>query len=649
MAQALYSKYRPKTFDDVIGQTPILQTLKNSIKANKVSHAYMFCGPRGTGKTTMARLLAKACMCDKCETGHPTVDFCGTCQNCDDIAKGMHPDVYELDAASRTGVENVRDEIISRVGFAATRGTKKIYIIDEVHMLSTAAFNALLKTLEEPPEHVIFILCTTDPEKVPETILSRCQRFNFSAISNDDVVTRLKYVCEQEKVEADDDALDAIAQNCNGAMRNALTQLEQLIAFSDGKITLESVNNVGAQGDDLDYKSLIENLGMRNLPAAFDWIDQACQNGADFHKIYERLGSIIRDMYLASCGSELTNSSQEIIDAHLDLFTTERLHYIMSLLSDLGNQLKTSSNVRLTFELTVAKISNPKGDLTLEALAERISNLEIVATAGDLSPAFAVDNINQTQETPKPEHMKEPLHASDNVKKQDESAQSQEESQDTIEQDSKLEESQDSSALDSQDSLSDDSLSVEDVIDFATQLGQTDTDEKDSSNEAVEQVQETDNEPQSSNKPVNEFLANEKSVSSNENKDEDSNNAQKNPLDSALKNANNPQASEKIEFGRPKNYGEDFHTSPNQTFEAGKVSKPAHDILNAKSADLTSAELTNPNLKIPQKNEPTDFAAQREKLQKQVGQTNPAVSQNADKSPAVQSKNFDSTADIKSM
>lgn len=270
MAQALYSKYRPKTFDDVIGQSSILKTLKNSIKSNKVSHAYMFCGPRGTGKTTMARLLAKSCMCQRCDDGHPVENFCGQCQNCDEISKGMHPDVYELDAASRTGVENVRDEIISRVGFAPTRGSKKIYIIDEVHMLSTAAFNALLKTLEEPPEHVIFILCTTDPEKVPDTILSRCQRFDFSSISNEDIVQRLKLVCEKEKVQATDDALFEIAQSSNGAMRNALTQLEQLISFTDGNITKESIQGAGSQDQDLDYSSLIENIGMRNLPAAFE-------------------------------------------------------------------------------------------------------------------------------------------------------------------------------------------------------------------------------------------------------------------------------------------------------------------------------------------------------------------------------------------
>ena len=271
MAQALYSKYRPNVFDDVVGQKQILQTLKNAISNDKISHAYMFCGPRGTGKTTMARLLAKACMCQNTSDGKsPSVEFCGKCDDCQDIAKGSHVDVYELDAASRTGVENVRDEIINRVGFAATRGSKKIYIIDEVHMLSTAAFNALLKTLEEPPEHVIFILCTTDPQKVPETILSRCQRFDFSAISATEILERLKYVCEQEKVKAEDDALRNIAQNAQGAMRNALTKLEQIIAYSDGDVSSQNLNENLASDAEADFDVLIESLGMCDLPSIFE-------------------------------------------------------------------------------------------------------------------------------------------------------------------------------------------------------------------------------------------------------------------------------------------------------------------------------------------------------------------------------------------
>ena len=233
MAEALYRKYRPQTFDDVVGQTHIERTIKNAIEADRVSHAYLFCGPRGTGKTTTARLLAKALLCEHGPTPCPD----GTCQQCLDIAEGIHPDVNELDAASRTGVENVREEIINRVQFAPTRGRYKVYIIDEVHMLSNAAFNALLKTLEEPPSHIIFILCTTDPQKIPETILSRCQRFDFHRLSHEEIVSRLGAVCMAEGLEFEGEALDLIAHQAQGGMRDALTTLEQLAAFGGGSIT----------------------------------------------------------------------------------------------------------------------------------------------------------------------------------------------------------------------------------------------------------------------------------------------------------------------------------------------------------------------------------------------------------------------------
>lgn len=376
MAEALYSKYRPKRFEDVVGQKHILQTLKNAIALNKISHAYMFCGPRGTGKTTMARLLAKACMCQNAGGTSPSVDFCGKCEDCTEIANGVHPDVYELDAASRTGVENVREEIISRVGFAATRGSKKIYIIDEVHMLSTAAFNALLKTLEEPPEHVIFILCTTDPQKVPETILSRCQRFDFASISATDIFERLKAVCESEKVSAEDDALRQIAQNSQGAMRNALTSLEQAIAFTNGNVTLVSIKDNYASDADADFETLIEAIGMRNLPSIFEWCENEAKNGADFSKICTSLTEVIRNMYVKCAGGASDSTLPDYIETHITLFDCDRLHRIMIILSDLANEMKTSSNIRLSFEIAMAKIANPKSDLSLEGLAERISSLE---------------------------------------------------------------------------------------------------------------------------------------------------------------------------------------------------------------------------------------------------------------------------------
>lgn len=375
--EALYRKYRPSTFADVVGQEHIERTLKNAIEQDKVSHAYLFCGPRGTGKTTTARILAKALMCEK----GPTIEPDGTCEECQAIAQGTHPDVYELDAASRTGVENVREEIISRVSYAPTRGAWKVYIIDEVHMLSTAAFNALLKTIEEPPSHVVFILCTTDPQKVPETILSRCQRFDFHRISIESIVARLGAVCAEEGVEFEAEALDLIAHRAEGGMRNALTSLEQLIAYCGGKATLEGTQSLLGSLDNADLSEIVEAIGRRDAAACFNWVAQYVETGADLAQFVHDLAEHVRTLYLMSMAGldvelQISESMRTVMIGELKLFGQDRLSRMLVLLGDVGKELRVSSNPRLTFEIALTRMVRPESDLTLEALAERVEELE---------------------------------------------------------------------------------------------------------------------------------------------------------------------------------------------------------------------------------------------------------------------------------
>lgn len=378
MAEALYRKYRPSTFEDVVGQEHIERTLKNALEQEKVSHAYLFCGPRGTGKTTMARILAKALLCEKA----PTIDPDGTCEECLAIAAGTHPDVYELDAASRTGVENVREEIINRVHYAPTHGSYKIYIIDEVHMLSTAAFNALLKTLEEPPSHVVFVLCTTDPQKVPDTIHSRCQRFDFHRLSVDEITARLGAVCVQEGVEFEPEALELISHQAEGGMRNALTSLEQLAAFGEGHVTLDGAHRILGSLDNEGLTEIVQALGKHDAGACFTWVSHYVETGADIAQFVQELAEHMRNLYLMSLTDadveiSASTSAREVMESELELFGTERLSRALSVLGDLMKELRATTNSRLAFEIALTRLLRPESDLTLESLSERIEELEM--------------------------------------------------------------------------------------------------------------------------------------------------------------------------------------------------------------------------------------------------------------------------------
>lgn len=399
MSEALYRKYRPQTFEDVVGQTHIERTLKNAIEQDKVGHAYMFCGPRGTGKTTTARLLAKALLCEKGPTPAPD----GTCEQCLAIAEGNHPDVYELDAASRTGVDNVREEIIGRVQYAPTRGRYKVYIIDEVHMLSIAAFNALLKTLEEPPSHVVFIMCTTDPQKVPETIQSRCQRFDFHRLSNEEIIARLGAVCTAEDVQFEGDALDLVAHRAQGGMRDALTMLEQLIAFGDGNVTMEVANDVLGSLDVDDMSGIVRSIATRDAAACFTWVSEYVETGADLARFVRDLASYVRDLYVLSLtdGAVAVNAPQSSLprmSGEAQMFGIDRLAYILRVLGDLNTELRTSTNPRLSFEIGLTRMVRPQSDLTLESLAARVEVLERALAQGAVAAPAAAQSAAVAQQ-----------------------------------------------------------------------------------------------------------------------------------------------------------------------------------------------------------------------------------------------------------
>lgn len=402
--ESLYRKYRPLTFESVVGQQHIVSTLEHAVAEGRLSHAYLFCGPRGTGKTTMARILAKALLCEKAEgaraTGATGCNPDGTCPECTAIAEGTHPDVYELDAASRTGVDNVREEIINSVSFAPVRGAYKVYIIDEVHMLTTQAFNALLKTLEEPPSHVIFVLCTTDPQKILETILSRCQRFDFHRISNDDIIGRLRYICEQEGFAFDEEALEVVARHARGGMRDALSTLEQLSVFGDGSVRIDDARALLGEVASTVLSEFACKMAVRDTVGLFGLIRAQVDEGNDLQELTRDLIAHIRDVYTAAIAgprAELFDGTPEEVAALVEearLFEgADRLSRALTVLDDAALEMRNATDPRLVLEIACTRLARPESDLTLEALAERIARLEAQIASGVPSAPMSAEQL----------------------------------------------------------------------------------------------------------------------------------------------------------------------------------------------------------------------------------------------------------------
>jgi DNA polymerase III subunit gamma/tau len=374
--KVLARRTRPETFDDVVAQDHIIKTIQNAIRSERIAHSYLFSGPRGTGKTTTARLLAKAL---NCENG-PTPEPCGTCDFCVAIAECKSLDVIEIDGASNNGVEDVRN-LREEVGYAVTKGKRKVYIIDEVHMLSDGAFNALLKTLEEPPPHVVFIFATTEPTKVPETILSRCQRYNFRRIPTSDILAQLVGIAEKEGLKADEEALLLVARKADGAMRDGLSLLEQMLAFSETEITADIVRDLlGIIPRDL-YFDLFDAILARDGKAALGVVASVMEEGGDVGEFTQGLLEHLRHLLIASVSKSMAAEDLPEADKVRYVGLAEKLReddllQMLQVVSELELTLARVSEPRFWLELTVMKLVKLASTESLEELLERLADLE---------------------------------------------------------------------------------------------------------------------------------------------------------------------------------------------------------------------------------------------------------------------------------
>ena len=397
--KALYRTYRPQTFEEVAGQKHIIRTLRNALANNKIAHAYLFCGPRGTGKTTMAKLFAKALNCEQgvgCQ--------CNECSNCKEVIEGSHPDVIEIDAASNNGVEQVRD-LIDKVNYLPIKGRYKVYIIDEVHMMTANAFNALLKTLEEPPAHVIFILATTEPHNIIPTILSRCQRYDFTKVADADIEQRMMTILEKEGVQYDKAAVRAIISLADGGMRDALSILDQILAYSNNTLSVQDVYSIFGLISTKEKIALIKDINSGNISSTLERIKSFSEGGIDIARLTQDILEILKDTLIYKKTGETTELSvlTEADASDLsDALEMRKLHEMIATFLKLQLDFKTASNIKTLFEVALLKL------LTLEDVkTEKVIVKEVVSTK--VEPKLVIEPEKAPEV--RPEHTKpEPIH-----------------------------------------------------------------------------------------------------------------------------------------------------------------------------------------------------------------------------------------------
>lgn len=405
---ALYRKFRPREFEDVKGQEHIVTTLKNQIKADRIGHAYLFCGTRGTGKTTVAKIFAKAVNCEHPVDGSP----CGTCEACRMIAAGTSMNVIEIDAASNNGVENIR-QIREEVEYAPTEGKYKVYIIDEVHMLSIGAFNALLKTLEEPPSYVIFILATTEVHKIPITILSRCQRYDFHRISIETISTRLFELLEKEQVEAEEKAVRYVAKAADGSMRDALSLLDQCIAFYLGEtLTYDHVLEVLGAVDTEVFSRLFRQILDKNILGAVELLEEIVIQGRELGQFVTDFTWYLRNLLLVQSSDEMedvldiSTENLALLKEEAQMAEADTLIRYIRIFSELSNQVKYSTQKRVLIEIAIIKLCKPQMERDELSIIERIQQIEKQLEQGVPMATPAMQSV-QTQIQPEPVKKKE--------------------------------------------------------------------------------------------------------------------------------------------------------------------------------------------------------------------------------------------------